>query len=780
MTDQDRCDPGDEEEQLTPLLETQQRARAEAKDALEYVQDIIGTLREPFLIMDESLRVLDANESFYERFQAAREETVGRMIYELGNGQWNIPQLREALDLVMTQSQRLTDFEVTHDFPTIGRRVMLLNARRIRRDHLPEPRDRILLAIEDVTERRQAEERMAASEQRYRRLFETARDGILIIDFNTGEIVEANPFMETLLGYSREELVGHDLWQTDLFQDNATAQQRFQELQREGYIRHEDLPLVARDGQVVEVEIIGNVYIEGSERLIQYNIRDITERKQVEAELRRNEERLRKIVASNAVGVLFFDEVTGRLLDANDTFLGITGYSRSEVEAGELDWWKLTPPEYLEESLQQLERLALTGSIGPYEKEYFCQDGSRKWMLFSGASLGDGTMVEFCIDVTDRKQAEEALRDADRRKDEFLAMLSHELRNPLSPITNAVRLLHLGQDDTEIQQEALSVLDRQVGALTRLVEELLDVSRVTTGRIHLHTEDLDLNALVQSVADSFRPQMEERRHEFSVSLTGAPLWVHGDATRLEQVVVNLLSNAAKYTPEGGQVWLTVEEEGGEALIRVRDSGMGIDPALLAHVFELFSQGARELGRTQSGLGVGLALVKSLVEMHGGTVMAQSEGPGQGSEFIVRLPTVEAGAAQPALEDWAGPGARPLRVLLVDDVADTRKIFGRLLEILGNQVCTADDGPSALEAALAFPPDVVLLDIGLPGMDGYEVAKRMRQEPALQNVVLVAVTGYGQESDRQRSEEAGLDHHLVKPPDIGALQQLFAAIVDRGR
>jgi CheY-like chemotaxis protein len=318
-----------------------------------------------------------------------------------------------------------------------------------------------------------------------------------------------------------------------------------------------------------------------------------------------------------------------------------------------------------------------------------------------------------------------------------------------------------------------------VGALTRLVDDLLDVSRVTTGRIHLQTEDLDLNALVQRVADSFRPQMAECRHEFLVSLTGASLWVHGDATRLEQVVVNLLSNAAKYTPKGGQVWLTVEEEGGEALIRVRDAGMGIDPALMPHIFEMFSQGSRDLGRTQSGLGIGLALVKSLVEMHGGTVMAQSEGSGQGSEFIVRLPTVEARGAQLPLGEWPGLDARPLRVLLVDDVADTRKIFGRLLEILGNQVCTAHDGPSALQAALEFHPDVVLLDIGLPGMDGYEVAQRMRQEPALQNVVLVAVTGYGQGSDRQHSEEAGFDHHLVKPPDIGALQQLFAAIVDRG-
>jgi CheY-like chemotaxis protein/anti-sigma regulatory factor (Ser/Thr protein kinase) len=288
-----------------------------------------------------------------------------------------------------------------------------------------------------------------------------------------------------------------------------------------------------------------------------------------------------------------------------------------------------------------------------------------------------------------------------------------------------------------------------------------------------------LNAVVQSVADSFHPQIVERRHEFSVSLAGGPLWIHGDATRLEQVVVNLLSNAAKYTPEEGQVWLTVEEEGGEALIRVKDSGMGIDPPLLAHVFELFSQGVRELGRTQSGLGIGLALVKSLVEMHGGTVTAQSEGSGRGSEFVVRLPTVRSPVPQPVTppEDSAKPADRSLRVLLVDDVADTRIVFGKLLEVLGHQVRTAGDGPSALESALEFEPDVVLLDLGVPGMNGYEVAQQMRQQPGLENLVLAALTGYGQQIDRQRSQQMGFDHHLVKPIDVDELEQLLVAIVE---
>jgi CheY-like chemotaxis protein len=361
-------------------------------------------------------------------------------------------------------------------------------------------------------------------------------------------------------------------------------------------------------------------------------------------------------------------------------------------------------------------------------------------------------------------------------------MLSHELRNPLAPITNALQLLRLDQGDASTQQEALDALERQVATITRLVDDLLDVSRVTTGRIQLQQTDVDLNALVWGAADPFRPQMAERQQEFSVSLSDTPLWVYGDPTRLEQVVVNLLSNAVKYTPEGGQIWLTVVEDRGEAVIRVRDSGNGIKASLLPHIFELFSQGERGLDRRQGGLGIGLPLVKSLVEMHGGTVMAQSEGPSRGSDFVVRLPTVPSPVPQAVAPPEAStePAARSLRVLLVDDVADARRIFGRLLEILGHQVRTAGDGPSALKTALEFRPDVVLLDIGLPGMDGYEVAQRMRQEPMLQNVVLVAITGYGQESDRQRSEEAGFDRHLVKPLDIDVLQELLAAIAETGK
>jgi PAS domain S-box-containing protein len=534
------------------------------------------------------------------------------------------------------------------------------------------------------------------------------------------------------------------------------------------------------------------------------------ERKQSEKALREREAQLQTLFNEAPLGIYLVD-ADFRIKQVNPTALPVFGdlpnlIGRDFDEVIHILW----PKAYADEIVQRFRHTLETGE--PYfvperieerrdrgVTEYY------EWQI-NRIPLPDGSYGVVCYfrDISAQVLARQALQEADRHKDEFLAMLSHELRNPLAPISNALQLLRLEQGYTSIQQEALSALDRQVGNLTRLVDDMLDVSRVTMGRIQLQQEDVDLNALVQSVADSFRPQMAERRHQFWVSLSGPPLWVHADPTRLEQVVVNLLSNAAKYTPQGGRVWLRVlrqaqprwnrnrdprlrvhrgantqgEREGGDvAIIWVKDSGIGIEAGLLPHIFELFSQEARTLDRSEGGLGIGLALVKSLVEMHGGTVTARSQGLNKGSEFIVRLPAVPSPEPLPGPppQEPDGLAARSLRVLLVDDLADTRKIFGRLLELLGNQVCTAHDGPSALVAALEFRPDVVLLDIGLPGMSGYEVAQRIRQEPALQKAVLVAVTGYGEKSDRQRSQKAGFDHHLVKPPDVDALRQLFSSL-----
>jgi PAS domain S-box-containing protein len=636
----------------------------ELRLALAYAESIIATLREPFVVLDRNLQVRTANVAFYRGFRASKEETEGRFVYDLGNGQWDIPQLRTLLAQALSNSHPVEDFEVDHTFPALGRRNMLLNARRFP-PNSKDP-DLVLLAIEDVTDRRRSAAAVERSEVRYRRLFQMAKDGILILDADTGKVIDANPFMTALLGYSRDEFLGKELWEIGLFGDINQSRAAYQELQEKGYVRYEHLPLVNRSGQRVEVEFVSNVYQENDQQVVQCNVRDITERS-----------RLQRLTQEQAA----------------------------------------------------------------------------------------------------------ALADLDRRKDEFLAMLSHELRNPLAPILNAALLLRLQSNrnrlrgiENPILQQSATIIERQVGQLTRIVDELLEVSRITTGRIQLHQQSIALGVVAENAVSTVRSLFDQKRHELTVSLPAQTIWVHADEARLEQVVVNLLANAAKYTDQGGHVWLTAQQEGDEAVLRVRDTGVGIAPEILPRIFELFTQAERSLDRAQGGLGIGLALVQRLVEMHGGT-MAVSSALGQGSEFVVRLPLVPPPPPQSSSPptETSQPAGPSLRVLVVDDNVDTVTTLAMLVTESGHDVRTAYDGPTVLEAALDYRPNVVLLDIGLPGLNGYDVAKQLRQQPALQNVVLVAMTGYGAESDLQRSFAAGFDHHLVKPGDFGKLLQILATV-----
>jgi CheY-like chemotaxis protein len=367
------------------------------------------------------------------------------------------------------------------------------------------------------------------------------------------------------------------------------------------------------------------------------------------------------------------------------------------------------------------------------------------------------------------------LREADRRKDEFLAMLAHELRNPLAPIRNAVQFLRMAGPASKDLPWACDVIERQTAQMTRLVDDLLDVSRITRGKIRLEKAPVDVATVVAQAVESSRPVIEARQHALDVALPpGPPLLVDADATRLAQVVLNLLHNAAKYTDEGGKIWVVVERQGDEAAIRVRDTGIGIPPEMLPHVFDLFTQVDRTLDRAQGGLGIGLTLVRRLVELHGGRATASSPGPGQGSEFVIRLPLLDAAPAEhqaaPANSQRTGPR---YRILVVDDNRDSADSLAIVLRGEGHEVVTAYDGPSALEEARTSQPQAVLLDIGLPGLDGYEVARRLRQDRDLQHVLLVAMTGYGKSEDRERSRQAGFDAHLVKPVDLDELKSLLS-------
>ena len=379
------------------------------------------------------------------------------------------------------------------------------------------------------------------------------------------------------------------------------------------------------------------------------------------------------------------------------------------------------------------------------------------------------------------------IRDSDRRKGEFLAMLGHELRNPLAPILNALHLIRMPDVDRDEAEQARDVAERQVRHLARLVDDLLDVSRINSGKIELRKERVDLRTAVARALESVKPQIEVRRHELVVSIADEPMPLIADVARLEQILSNLLNNAAKYTEPGGRITLEVRREGNDAVVSIRDTGIGIDPALLPRVFDLFTQADRALDRSQGGLGIGLTLVRRLVELHGGTASARSEGEGRGSEFIVSFPVVLPDMADLSPRPVAGTSTAqshashvPRRVLIVDDNADGARMLARLLRASGHEVDVVYDGPSALDHVHTSAPDMVLLDIGLPGMDGYEVARRIRQSDDRDHTFLVALTGYGQAEDRARALEVGFDDHLVKPVSPDDLFPLFGRCGTSGR
>ena len=417
------------------------------------------------------------------------------------------------------------------------------------------------------------------------------------------------------------------------------------------------------------------------------------------------------------------------------------------------------------------------------------KDGTRFWCRAIATPLLDEHKQarSFAIvthDLTDseavdaQRERADGLAKANRSQEEFMALLSHELRSPLSPIINALNIIRQMRTTDPIIEQAGNIINRQVGVMVQLVDDLLDITRITKGKLRLTKEQVELRVVVNHAAESVRPLMDARKHEFSVSLPTKPIWVEADPARMEQVVVNLLNNAAKYTDTGGLVRVTVVQEGEEAVIRVRDNGVGIDPKLLPHIFELFTQVDGSLGRSYGGLGIGLALARNLVEMHEGRLQASSAGLGKGCEFTIKLPLLTQPAPREttfALEPGRSTG-RALHVLVVEDNVDSADSLSLLLRLYGHEVQIARTGPSALELAAAARPDVVLLDIGLPGMDGYEVAKRLRERPEFKDVVMCALTGYSpSEADRQRQQETGFDHYYVKPVELSKLLELFKSI-----
>ncbi|MEX0677439.1 MAG: ATP-binding protein [Pirellulales bacterium] len=505
----------------------------------------------------------------------------------------------------------------------------------------------------------------------------------------------------------------------------------------------------------------------------QYQIRDQLAQRERDLEI---QTRLGAIVASSDDAIIS-KTLEGIIQTWNAGAERLFGYSAAEAIGQSITL--LIPQERHDEERSLLERLRRGEHIEHLETVRVAKDGRRIDISLTASPILDarGNIVgasSVARDITHRKQAEAALREADRRKDEFLATLAHELRNPLAPIRNSLHILRMTARNDATAERVCEMMERQVNHMVRLVDDLMEVSRITRGVIELRKEETDLAAILSSAVETSKPLITAADHQLAITIPQEYIPLYGDAVRLGQIFTNLLNNAAKYTDRRGQIWLSARREGNEVVVSVRDSGIGISAPMLPKVFEMFMQADRSTNRSQGGLGIGLTLVKQLTEMHAGTVSVQSEGPGQGTEFIVRLPVA---AVQPDRTKQPSVSQKPTslpqrRVLVVDDNEDSAASMGMLLNFLGTDVQVAHDGPTALAIIESYRPDVVLLDIGMPGMDGFEVARQVRQRVDFNNIMLIALTGWGQTEDRNRTRAAGFDHHLVKPADITALQSLL--------
>jgi two-component system CheB/CheR fusion protein len=631
-----------------------------------------------------------------------------------------------------------------------------------------------VVRLTDVTERRRA----AEARSLLAAIVESSGDAIVGLTLD-GVIVSWNPGAERLYGYPADEARGRPF--SCLFPPGHPDELPgvMEKLRLGKEVEPCEVVHVRKDGLRVDVSLsLSPVRGTGGDVTGGSAIgRDVTDRRRAEAELREAESRFRQL-AENIPGVFWMTDARNRrLLFISAAYEEVWGRTCQSLYEAPQSYLESVHPED-RGRVREAARRQLRGESTNEEYRVVRPDGSARWVWDRGFPIRDreGQVYRvggIAVDVTARKRAEEALREADRHKDEFLAMLAHELRNPLAPIRNALEIMRMTGAAGPPGEASRQMIERQVRQLVRLVDDLLDVSRITRGKIELRKGPVELAAVVGLALETSRPLLDARRHELTISLPPEPLCLDADPARLAQVFSNLLHNAAKFTDEGGRVGLTAESQDQEVIVRVRDTGIGMTEEMLTRAFDLFAQADRSLCRSQGGLGIGLTLARRLVQMHGGSVQAFSDGPGKGTELVVRLPVLQrAHPAGPSPAGGNGPRSSR-RILVVDDNVDAADSLAQFLGMAGHQVRTAYGGPAALEAARAYRPEAVLLDIGMPGMDGYEVARRLRQEAGLGGALVVALTGYGQEEDRRRSREATIDHHLVKPVDPEALEALLA-------
>ncbi|HEY4582402.1 MAG TPA: PAS domain-containing protein [Lysobacter sp.] len=744
--------------------------RLAASDARH--RGMLENMEEGFVLLDGDFRILEANTATIALVDLPREALVGHGLWERFPGMRETPVGAMYREVVATQRAALLEHRHVH--PDGREQWFEVRAFPVG--------DGLAALFRDVTERRRLQAREAAATERVQLALEAgAIVGTWIWDIPSDSIVADERFAASFGLDARDVAAGMPI-RTAFAAIHPDDRARVEAAVADAVEQRSQYRCqyrILRHGACQWVEACGRVEVDADGRPTRFPgvLLDIGERRRAEAERDRAATLLRTFIEA-VPGVVYAKDRDGRYVLANRGTAELLGRP-PERFIGRTDAELLDDPDEAA-AIMALDREIMASGRGRQAEEPVRRaDGSRAtwWSTKEPLHDADGRVIGLVgtsVDITERKRMVQALHDADRRKDEFLAMLAHELRNPLAPIGTAAHLLRRSGGDSGPVRDAAEVIARQAGHLTRLVDDLLDVSRVTRGRVQLERAPVDLRPVVATAVEQARPLLQARNHVLRTAIGDGPFVVDGDFHRLVQVVSNLLNNAAKYTPQGGTIEVRLDRRDGRALLAVTDDGIGIAPGTLDHIFDLFAQAERTPDRSQGGLGIGLSLVRSLVQLHGGDVRAESAGRQRGATFTVTLPLtddVERPAPVPA-PDVATGG---LRILVVDDNLDAARTLAEVLSLDGHRVETAGDGAGALQAVRGHAWDALILDIGLPDMTGYELAGRLRERPEAARATFVALTGYGQAQDRAVSRTAGFDHHLVKPADLAQLHGILAGI-----
>jgi PAS domain S-box-containing protein len=768
--------------------EAMRRAQRRANDGRELLQVTLRSIGDAVITTDNDGRVTYLNAVAESLTGWTRQDALGQpldSVFRIVNEQTRQPvespatkALREGVVVGLANHTVLIQKD--------GRERAIDDSVAPIRDELGRVSGGVLI-FRDVTAQRQLEQDKARQLQadRFLASIVESSDDAIVSKSLEGVIQSWNAAAERLFGYTADQAVGRHISLVIPPERIAEEDRILASLRAGQRIEHFETERQRSDGQRISVSLTISPIKDADGTVVGASkiVRDITDRKRAEAEQHKF-----VTLIENSTDFIGICDLDGMPLFVNRAGLRMVGLDDIE-HARRIPVVSFFFPEDQPRIMNEFFPSVLEEGHGEIEVRFrHFKTGEARWMTYKVLTLPDaaGRPVAFATvsqDVTERKRLEDSLRrvaadlsEADRRKNEFLAMLAHELRNPLAPISHAIRALRLAGTDRKGVRAATEMLDRQVGQMVRLVDDLLDVSRITRGKIELRKDRVELAPIISQAVEATRALYRTINHELIITLPPQPIYLDADPARLAQAVGNLLNNACKFTDSGGHVWLTVEQEGAQAAIRVRDNGIGIAADELPRLFEMFMQVETSQERSRDGLGIGLTLVKNLVEMQGGTVEAHSEGLGRGSEFVIRLPTVAEIPTPLPRETTAErlPTVRR-RILVVDDNEDAAEWLATVLGLNGHETHVTHDGLEAVTTAERIRPDAVLLDIGLPRLDGYEVCRRIRAQSWGKDLLLVALTGWGQEEDRQKSRDAGFDTHLVKPVDDEALLKLLASV-----